>query len=244
VETKESQEYLSSHKIPTCLNLIRMRPLHGTTLIVLPNELVFSLVDILFGGANGYIESKSSNDNREEFTQMELRIAQRIVELMFQDLTTAWSSILEVEFEYLNTEINSNLINIVAPKDVFVVTRYRIDLEHAGGEIQMAIPYAMLEPIRAELEADARSLSEEINDNWRENLREEIFDAPIDITGNLATKDMTLRAIARLKKGDILPVELNEIITVLAGGVPIFRAKYGSAKKNRALKIMGRVQRV
>src|SRR3989339_322869 len=43
-------EFLKTIPVPTSLHLIRMEPLRGNAIIVLESKLIFTLVDILFGG--------------------------------------------------------------------------------------------------------------------------------------------------------------------------------------------------
>jgi flagellar motor switch protein FliM len=46
-----------------------------------------------------------------------------------------------------------------------------------------------------------------------------------------------------LEKGDIIPIEMPEHITVLIEGLPSFRAKLGRSRDNVAIKISEKIKR-
>ena len=240
--TLRCAEYLGTLENPACINLVRMRPLSGLTVCVFNAHLVFSIVNSLFGGRTIL---RANLDGKEEFTQMELRIVHLVLELIFADLERAWQPIYEVKFDYVSTEINPQLVSIAAHSDVLVIKKFRIKLEDGStGTLDLAIPYSTIEPIRNELEEGLATEYDEINEIWAAQLREEIFDASIDLSGNLTTMEMRCRDVLSLEKGQILPVELSKIVTVLAGNVPTFRAIFGESNGNCAIKIIGRVRRV
>ena len=241
VNTMRASEYFSTLPIPSCINLIRLRPLQGTSVCVFDNELVFNLVDSLFGGGSfGNPKSKS----RTEFTQMEIRIVNMVLDLLFENMNMAWQTVYQIKIEGIGLEINPQLVSIAGPNDVIVVKRFKIELDSSStGEIHVAIPYSCLEPIRGKLEEGSQGDQEEINDIWARALREEIFDAKIELRGDIAQVNMSLDELAKLKAGDVVPIDMFNHITLLAGGVPSFRAKFGASHGNFAVKILGRVDR-
>ena len=66
----------------------------------------------------------------------------------FADLTEAWSPVMNLEFEYINSEVNPHFANIVSPSEIVVVSRFKIDLEGGGGHLHVTFPYSMIEPVR------------------------------------------------------------------------------------------------
>ena len=121
-------EYMHSLQVPSNLNLVKMKPLRGTALIVFEPRLVFTVVDNFFGGNGRYhirIEGR-------EFTPTEMRVIQLLLKQTFADLVEAWAPVMPVEFEYLNSEVNPHFANIISPRDYIVVSRFHVDLEGGG----------------------------------------------------------------------------------------------------------------
>jgi flagellar motor switch protein FliM len=227
-------EYMHSLYVPTNLNLIRFKPLRGTGLIVFEPKLVFTVVDNFFGGDGRY----PTRIEGREFTPTEMRVIQLMLKQTFADLVEAWAPVMDVEFEYINSEINPHFANIVTPREYVVVSRFHVDLEGGGGEIHITLPYSMLEPIRELLDAGIQSDRNDRDETWNATLRERLLDAEITISSVLAEKRIDLRQLTRLKVGDILPIDLPEVVPVCVEDIPVFTGQFGVANGRNAVKLL------
>jgi flagellar motor switch protein FliM len=237
VQMLKFAEYVHSLFVPTSLNLVKVNPLRGTGLFVFDPKLVFIVVDNYFGGDGRY----PAKIEGREFTPTEQRVIQRILQQAFADLTQAWKPVLPVHFEYLNSEVNPQFANIVSPTEVVVVTTFHIELEGGGGALHVTLPYSMVEPIRDLLDAGVQSDRSEVDDRWRVAIREEMKDAPIEMSSLLTETTISMRDLIDLKPGDVIPIEFPELITLRAEDIPVFRGRFGVSQGNRAIKITERV---
>ena len=112
VQVMKFGEYVHSLYVPTSLNLVKIKPLRGTALFILDAKLVFKLVDNFFGG-----DGRHAKIEGREFTPTELRVVRMVLEQAFIDLKEAWQAIMEVNFEYINSEVNPAMANIVGPSE-------------------------------------------------------------------------------------------------------------------------------
>jgi len=233
VQMLKFSEYVHSLFVPTSLNLVRVSPLRGTALFVLDPKFVFTIVDSFFGG-DGRFHTKIEG---REFTPTEHRVIQLILERVFVDLKAAWEPVADIDFEYLNSEVNPQFANIVSPTEVVVVTVFHVELEGGGGDFHIAMPYSMLEPIREILDAGVQSDVGDVDDRWVYALRDEIEQSAIPLTAKLAEIEMPLRELVNVKSGDILHFDMPETATLCVEGVPVLRGEFGESKGNLALKI-------
>ena len=231
-------EYIHTLYVPTSLNLVKIRPLRGTSLFILDAKLVFKLVDNFFGG-----DGRHAKIEGREFTPTEIRIVQMVLEQVFQDMKEAWNAVMKVDFEYINSEVNPAMANIVSPSEVVVVSTFHIELDGGGGDMHVAIPYSMIEPIREVLDAGVQSDVDDVDERWINALQQDIMEAKVPINATVVERKISLREVAKFKPGDVIPVEMPECVTLKANGVPVFRAKLGSSNENLALKIIERVKR-
>lgn len=231
-------EYVHSLYVPTSLNMIRIKPLRGTALFVLDAKLVFKLVDNFFGG-----DGRHAKIEGREFTPTEQRVIQMVLQRAFKDMQEAWKAILDVDFEYVNSEVNPALANIVTPSEVVVVSTFHIELDGGGGELHLTMPYSMIEPIRDVLDAGVTSEVDDKDDRWAKSLKEEILTVDVPINAQIAETQLSLRQLKDLKVGDVLPIEMPDFITLMANGVPLFRTKLGSSNGNLALKVLSPIAR-
>lgn len=237
VQIMKFGEYGHTLYVPTSLNLCKVRPLRGTSLFVLDAKLVFKLVDNFFGG-----EGRHAKIEGREFTPTETRIVQMVLDQVFKDMKEAWHAVLPVEFEYLSSEVNPAMANIVSPSEVVVVSTFHIELDGGGGELHFALPYSMIEPIRDVLDAGVQSDIDDIDERWVNALREDIKEVEVPVNTTVCRRRISLREVAGFKEGDVIPVEIPEHLTVTANGIPIYKATLGTRDEKLALRIHERVK--
>jgi flagellar motor switch protein FliM len=232
-------EYIHTLFVPTSLNMVRFRPLKGTALITLEARLVFILVDNFFGGDGRY----PAKIEGREFTPTERRIIQLLLKIVFEDYMEAWAPVMDVEFEYLDSEVNPSMANIVSPTEVIVVCSFHIELDGGGGDFHIALPYSMLEPIRELLDAGVQSDKEDTDQRWSAALRDEIMDVEIELEVGLGEIDLTLRKIMEMKKGDIIPFDMPDELVIKAEELPSFRGKLGQVNDNYGVEVTSIIPR-
>lgn len=233
VKMVKFSEYMHSLYVPTSLNLVRVKPLRGTALFVIDPKLVFILVDNFFGG-DGRFYTKIEG---REFTPTEVRVIQMVLEQAFRDLKESWAPVLKVDFEYMNSEVNPQFANIVSPTEVVVVSTFHLELDGGGGELHVTMPYSMVEPIRELLDAGIQSDRTEVDERWLNALREEMKEAQVEVESTLLETRLTLGELMRLKAGDVIAVDVPELVTVRVEGVPVFRGEFGVSDGKKAVKI-------
>jgi len=237
VQIMKFGEYVHTLYVPTSLNLVKMRPLRGTALFIMDAKLVFKLVDNFFGG-----DGRHAKIEGREFTPTEVRVVQLVLSQIFSDMIEAWQPVMELEFEYVGSEVNPAMANIVSPSEVVVVSTFHIELDGGGGDFHMTIPYSMIEPIREVLDAGVQSDIDDIDERWTQSLREDIMDARVPVHGTLVEREITLREVADLKAGDVIPVDMPEEFILEANGIPVFRGKMGISNENLAVKIIDQLK--
>jgi flagellar motor switch protein FliM len=233
VQMLKFSEFVHSLFVPTSLNITRVSPLRGKSLFVLDPKLVFSVVDSFFGGTGRFHTKIEGRD----FTPTEVRVIQMLLEITYHDLRQAWQPVLDIEFEYLNSEVNPQFANIVSPSEVVVVTTFNVDLESGGGDFYICLPYAMLEPIRDLLDAGVQSDRGERDERWELAMREEVMGASVEISSVFGEATLPLRVLAELRVGDIIPLEVEPEVEVSAENLPLFRGNLGVHNNSYAIKI-------
>ncbi len=237
VQMLKFSEYIHSLFVPTSLNMVRIKPLRGTALFVLDPRLVFMIVDNYFGGDGRY----HAKIEGREFTPTELRVVEMILEQVFIDLKEAWAPVMQLDFVKQNSEVNPQFANIVSPSEVVVVNTFHVEIEGGGGDFHITLPYSMLEPIRELLDAGVQSDRDDTDDRWAESLREEVKTSMVTLSCTLTETEISLRDIMDMKPGDVIPMDVPDLVTMNAEGVPVFRGKYGVSRGSMAVKIVEQV---
>ena len=238
VQVMKFGEYVHSLYVPTSLNLVKIKPLRGTSLFILDAKLVFKLVDNFFGG-----DGRHAKIEGREFTPTELRVVRMVLDQCFVDLKEAWQAIMPVTFEYMNSEVNPAMANIVGPSEAVVVSTFHIELDGGGGDLHVTMPYSMIEPVREMLDAGFQSDLDDQDERWVNALRQDVLDVDVPIGATVARRQLKLRDILHMQPGDVIPVEMPEDMIMRANGVPAFKVKMGSHKGNLALQVIEPIER-
>ncbi len=233
IEMMKFGEYIHTLFMPSNMNMVKMKPLRGTVLFVLNPTLVYSLVDNFFGGSGRFHTKIEGRD----FSPTEMRIVMNVLEEIFSDMQKAWKPVMEIEYQYQNSEVNPQFANVVSPSEVMIISKFHVDLDGGGGSLQIAMPYSTIEPIREMLDAGMQSDASDTDERWIMSLREELTTAPVVINSMLTSREITLRDVLAMKEGDIIPVDIPDHVVACVEEVPVFKARFGESRGNCALKV-------
>jgi flagellar motor switch protein FliM len=233
VRVSKYSEFIRNLVVPTNLNLVHMKPLRGTALIVFDPGLVFSLVDNLFGG-DGRFHSRVEG---RDFTQTEQRIIQRVLNIVFETYAKSWEPVYPVEFEFIRSEMNTQFANIATPNEVVVATTFTVELGAVSGEMHFCTPYSMIEPIRDILTSSLQGEALEVDKRWIRLMTQQIQIAEVEIVANLGEVTVTLGDILNMQVGDVIPFTVPEMISATVDNVPVMDCSYGKLNGQYALRV-------
>lgn len=215
-------DYLHSLHVPSSLNLVSLLPLKGSALIVLDARLVFRMVDYFFGGSG-----RHSKIEGREFTETESRIVTRLLERLYRDIEDIWRGVVEFNCKPQGSELNPSMASIVGAGENVVVSGFHVNIGGAGGELQLVMPEAMLEPVRDSLDAILRGNNAESDRLWRESIEHQLSRIVVKARCRVAEKELTLQELADLSVGDFIPLDMRRGSELTVKGVPVHRVRTG-----------------
>lgn len=229
---KEFSEVSSTYH----LNLVHLNPLRGTSLFSFSPEIVFIVVDTLFGG-DGHA-AKVETEGRE-FTHTEQQIIKRVLELALTIYQNAWTDIYTIETEYIRSEVQSKFTNITSsPDDVVLATTFKVEIGNSKATFCICIPYAMVEPIKELLIKPPIEQQTYQDDNvWMSSLTSGIKQSTVELVANFTQIQTTVAKLLALKVNDILDIEKPDSLDVTIGGVPVLKGHYGRVNKQYAIQV-------
>lgn len=233
VRVQKYSDFIRNLVVPTNLNLVQVKPLRGTALVVFDPNLVFLVVDNMFGSDGRFHTRVEGRD----FTPTEQRIIMGMLNVVFSEYEKAWKPVFEIKFEYVRSEMNTQFANIATPSEIVVAFTFTIDFSGNSAEMHICLPYAMIEPIRDILYSTMHSEQAGADQRWSSLLRKQLMAAEVELVAPLAHARLTLGEVARLKVGDIVPIEIDETIHVTVDGVPLLACRYGVNNGQYAIKV-------
>ncbi len=226
-------DYLRNLFVPTSLNLYRINPLNGASLFTMDSKLIFTAVDMYFGGT-GLLPFKIEG---REYTPVEMSMVRSILDITALNLHKAWAPVMDIDIEYMHSEMNPKFVSIVDSTDMIVVSPINIRFEGVEGRIDIVMPYAMLEPVRDKLEEGMSNLQGESDNRWARTLKEEAKNIEVEVSVNLLELQMSVSDLMQMEKGDIIPIEMPETVSVKAEGITFVRGKLGESNDKKAVQI-------
>ena len=233
IRVQKYSEFIRNLVVPTNLNLVSAKPLRGTSLFVFDPNLVFLVVDNMFGGDGRFHTRVEGRD----FTATEQRIIKGLLNVVFTEYARSWKPVYELSFEYIRSEMNSQFANIATPSEIVISTTFSLEFGGTAAEMHICFPYSMVEPIRDLLYSSMQSDQLSTDHRWIVMLRRQLKDAEVDISAKLATTTVTLGDILKMRAGDVIPISIPDKIVADVDNVPLMECTYGQQNGQYALKI-------
>jgi flagellar motor switch protein FliM len=226
-------DFSRSLLVPASINLMRLKPLRGTALVVFDPALVSSVVDSLFGGSG---RLHTPVDGRD-FTQTEQRIIQRLLGIVSASLENAWAPVHPLTPEYLRSELSMQLVNVGAPADLAAVTTFSIEFGADGGDLHICLPYAMIEPIRDRLSGTVPGEAAEPDQAWVNRLSSGVQSTAVEMVVNLGRAEVSIQQLLAMQVGDVISLDIPQPLVAEVDRVPVMECKCGILNGQYALKV-------
>ena len=235
IDTIKYGDFLKTLPVPTSLHLFRIDPLRGNAIVVVESKVIFTMVDIVFGGSGREVFKVEGR----EFTAIENNLIKKVVLSALLDLEKAWKTLLDAKMTYQRSEINPQFAHIVPLTDVVIVVNFEIEMDYTSGVMSLCIPYSTLEPIRDKLQAGFQSDQLEVDKNWEKRLKEELMSSSLELVAQLGRTHLLTRDVRDLKIGDVIVLDryAADSIDIYVDGIPKFKAYPGVHRGNQALQI-------
>src|SRR5574343_391038 len=233
IKVQKYSAFLREIVVPTNFNIVSVKPLRGSGLIVCDPTLVFAVIDSLFGGIGKFHARIEGRD----FSPTEQRVIFRLVEVITAEYHKAWKGIYPLELEYQRSEMQPQFANIATPSEIVIATSFQLEIGDISGAIHFCFPYSTLEPIRDVLYSSTQGDSIEVDRRWVNVLTREIQAAEVTLVAELAKADATVEQLMSMKKGDFIELEKPQSIQATIDGVPVFECYYGTHNAKYAIRI-------
>ena len=228
-------EFIKTLPVPTSMNLFRMTPLRGNAMMVFETRLVFTLVEMFFGGG-GDMEAKAEG---RDFTEIESRMIKRVIISGLEDLQTSWRPVFPAQVNYVRSEVNPQFVSIVPHSEIVVVVTFDIEIGRAPMSIIICVPYSMIEPIRTRLNAGFQSEQDEKDNTWSNRFKQNLKKVDVELIAKLGEMNISVRDFLNLQKNDVLYLEheTKSPISIEVNGVKKFTGFQGAYKGHKAINI-------
>ena len=227
-------DFLQTLPTPVCMAIFKLEPLKGAALLAMDSALAYALVDSVLGGT-----SRSSINLNRLFTNLELRLIEKVAEDIMADLEKAWAPLYPAKLNILRMEMNPRLVTIVPPEYQVVTMTMKIHIEESVGTMIFAVPFMTIEPLRDKLKEGMQFDLMAIDPQWSFRLSSEIIEAPMEMAVELGNSLISLRDLLDLAVGDTIMLDkpCTSELVVKVEGVPKYMGIPGVRHGNKAIQL-------
>ncbi len=229
-------DYLNSIPLPAMMGVYKAEEWDGYGLLTVDSALIYSIVDVLLGGRRGTTILRVEG---RPYTTIERELIQRMVSIVLADLSAAFEPLSPVTFQFERLETNPRFATICRNANAAIHAVLRVDMEDRGGQMELILPYATLEPIRELLLQ--MFLGEKFGRDtiWEGHLAGELWYTDVEIEAVLDAIELPLSEVLNLEVGK--QVLLNALpessVRLRCGNVPLFDGKIGRKGGHIAVQV-------
>jgi flagellar motor switch protein FliM len=229
-------DYLNSIPLPAILAVFKAEEWENFGLATVNSSLIYSIIDVLLGGRRG---GNSVRVEGRPYTTIESNLVKRMIEVVLADAELAFKPLSPVKFNIDRLETNPRFAAISRPANAAILVRLRIDMEDRGGNVELLLPYATIEPIREVLLQMFMGEKFGRDPIWEGHLATEIGQAEISVSAVLYEAKLPLKQMMRLELGDTLPLEIkaDSNVTVRCGDVTLTEGRMGRVGDRIAVRV-------
>lgn len=246
VEQVRYDEYIKSISA-SLLNVLNVSPLNGQAIFEVDFGMLFSMLDRLLGGTG------NAGKIGRDLTDIEKVLAENITHLALNDMKMAWENVQPLELEVASMDTSSQFVQIVPGNDTVVLILLEMQMGEHRGAMSVCIPYLLIKPILGKLSAQRwlSNANKKPSPLFAAGLADRLRTTRVPCVARLGTLDMTVKSLAALKVGEVLPMQVPAVpddeegagkgrigsVDLLIGGQIKFRGKTGLRGKRLAVQI-------
>jgi flagellar motor switch protein FliM len=229
-------DYMNSIPLPAVLSVFKAEEWDNFGLATVDSSLIYSMIDVLLGGRRGQTSLRIEG---RPYTTIETNLVKRLVEVVLADAEQAFRPLSPVTFKIDRLETNPRFAAISRPANAAILVRLRIDMEDRGGNIELLLPYATIEPIRSVLLQMFMGEKFGRDPIWEGHFATEVAQAQISVDAVLYEADIPLKQLMKLKVGDTLPLEMraDALVAVRCGNVTLTEGRMGRVGDRVAIRV-------
>jgi flagellar motor switch protein FliM len=230
------EDYINSIPMPALLTVFKVMEWENFGIITADGSLIYSFIDVLFGGRRSMRPIRIEG---RPYTTIEQGIVRQISEIMLTDMGAAFDPLSPATFQFERMETNPRFATIARPADAAILLQLRVDMEERGGNMEVLIPYATLEPIRELLLQVYMGEKFGRDSLWEAHLQSEVSSTHIELEATLKPKQARMFDIMQLKVGSTIIMDdtPDDDIQLHCHGICMLEGKIGRSGNNVAIHV-------
>lgn len=234
-EANAYSEFSNALSNPVLLGVVNFAPLEGNIVVELATSLGFAIVDRLLGGGGDPLEKT------REFTEIELIIIERVLEICTNLMIDPWGNVVELEPRLERIETNSQFAQFISPTEMTAIITVNIKVGEVEGLMNVCIPYSCVEPVIDKLNTKYwySTVTAKDDQSYTEVMEHLINHAKIPVRAMLGRSLISFNDLMNIQIGDIIKLDtkVNDELQIYTGNIKKFYALPGATSDSYAVRV-------
>ncbi|MGI1804843.1 flagellar motor switch protein FliM [Exiguobacterium sp. TDN 0502] len=241
VEQLPYDEFIHSIPNMTLINLVDLHPLDGKVIFEVNPNIAYAMLDRLLGGPG------EGMNKIENLTEIETRILTQLFKRAFVQYGAAWESVMEVEAEYDDLEINPQFLQLVSPNETVILVSIYVTVGEVSGTLNVCLPFVTLESVLPKLSSHYWMQQEKrttADNQESEHMQTQLMSSVVDLKAVLGQTELSFGELLHLEVGDCLSLKTraSDAVDVFVDDRKMFKARPGLNGKHLALQVLQRIE--
>ena len=238
IEQQTWDEYVRKAPTPSHVTILQLDPWPGAAIITLPNEISFTIAEMLMGGSGsigGEVPTRS-------LTEIEVALVRSFIDRLLPEMRISFEPLAAIEPRVLGVDSNPQFAQIASSTDLVIVVGFRFEIDSVTADATMCIPWNTLAGVLEEISAQGQLANMKVDAELaRVKMEQRVDEVQIQVAARMRTSSIRSGTILDLKVGDVLPLGIGseEPLVLWAGDRPTYRAKAGKRGKKVAVEVIG-----
>jgi flagellar motor switch protein FliM len=199
---------------PTTVWVVNLGPGHGLGVLLLDGALGRALLSGALGDRKARVDA-TGIEMRLELTSVERNVLKHLLGMFTEAMAGAWHEILPFRPEVLRAETDPRMAMVAPPSDLAILCSFEV-AGAAAGRLQIAIPYATVEPVKKSLTSPPRPGSS-VDERFSTALARDLENVTVELRVEMGRAEVAFSRMLDLDVGDLLVLDRSE-----SSPLPIF----------------------
>jgi len=192
---------------PTTVWVVSLGAGHGLGVLLLDGPLGRALLSGALGDRKVRADAPAV-EAPTELTSVERGVLKHLLGIFTEAMATAWVEILPFRPEVLRFVSDPRMAMVAPPSDLAILCSYEIS-GAVNGRLQIAIPYATVEPVKKLLTSPPRPGSS-VDARFSAALAKDLENVSVELRVEMGRTSLSFSRLLDLKVGDLLVLEASE----------------------------------
>ncbi len=193
---------------PSTVGLMTLGPGHGLAVVVIESGLAKSLVAGALGDRKARYDGSAEAIGKVDLTNVERLVLRHLLTMLCDAMAQAWTDVLVLKPDIVRFESDPRMVMVASPSDLAILVNFEMS-GAATGRLQIAIPYATVEPVKKMLSSPIRA-SGSVDMRFSAALARELEHVTVEVRAEIGKTKLSFSRLLELKVGDLITLDGSE----------------------------------